>query len=228
MPKPKRLARDLPLPAQSRFLWWAEPPVIRAVGRAFLSLRIERQAILPPPPFVVASNHYSHFDSPAIAAALDLPIRYLALEDLFDVNPLLDWLIDGFGAIPTPRDRLPYGALRVALGRLAAGEAVGVFPEATRVSHWGTLPPKRGAAWLSVRAEVPLVPVAVIGTGRAFGLDNRLRRAQIRIVIGEAMSHKDTDATVLTKRWADWMTSQISRYPGSETSGPKRAYHGGT
>ncbi len=215
------------MPAHSRFLWRVGPPVIRGVGRAFFSLRVEQQAALPPPPFVVAANHYSHFDSPAIAAALDVPIRYLALDDLFGVNPLLDWLILGFGAIPTPRDRLPIRAVRVALARLEAGEVVGVFPEATRVSHWGTLPSKRGAAWLAVRAKVPLVPVAVVGTGRAFGLDNRLHRAQSRLVIGRAIQPKQSDATTLTRQWEDWMTSQISRYPKSEVPGPPRSHHPG-
>ena len=220
MPTLRRFAQNSPMPARSRFLWRVAPRFFRGVGRAFFSLEVERAAVLPPPPFVVAANHYSHFDSPAIAAALDVPIRYLALDDLFDVNQLLDWLILGFGAIPTPRDRLPIRAVRVALARMEAGEVIGVFPESTRVSHWGTLPPKRGAAWLAVRADVPLVPVAVIGTGRAFGLDNRLHRVQIRVVIGRAIQRGQSDATTLTRHWEDWMTSQISRYPKSEVPGP--------
>ena len=215
------------MPTQSRFLWRAGPPLIRWVGRASFSLRVEREAALPQPPFVVAANHYSHFDSPAIAAALDVPIRYLALDDLFGVNPLLDWLILGCGAIPTPRDRLPIRTVRVALARLQEGEVIGVFPEATRVSHWGTLPPKRGAAWLAVRARVPLVPVAVIGTGRVFGLDNRLHRARSRVVIGRAIQPELSDATTLTRQWEDWMTYQIRRYPESEVSGPPRSHHSG-
>jgi len=215
------------MPAHGRFLWRVVPPLTHGVGRVFFSLRVERQAALPPPPFVVAANHYSHFDSPAIAAALGVPIRYLALDDLFDVSPLLDWLLLGFGAIPTPRDRLPIGAVRVALARLQAGEVVGVFPEATRVSHWGTLPPKRGAAWLAIRARVPLVPVAVVGTGRAFGLDNRLHRSQSRVVIGRAIQPGQSDPTTLTRQWDDWMTSQIRRYPKSEVPGPPRSHHPG-
>ena len=215
------------MPAHGRFLWRVVPRLTHGVGRVFFSLRVERQAALPPPPFVVAANHYSHFDSPAIAAALGVPIRYLALDDLFDVSPLLDWLLLGFGAIPTPRDRLPIGAVRVALARLQAGEVVGVFPEATRVSHWGTLPPKRGAAWLAIRARVPLVPVAVVGTGRAFGLDNRLHRSQSRVVIGRAIQPGQSDPTTLTRQWDDWMTSQIRRYPKSEVPGPPRSHHPG-
>ena len=214
------------MPAQSRFLWAVTPPVIRGVGKIFFSFKVETDQAPPDPPFVFAANHYSHFDPPAIGAALGMPIRYLALEDLFGANRLLDWLVEGYGAIPTPRYRNPVGAVRTALSALENGEAVGVFPEATRVSHWGTLPPKRGAAWLATRAEVPLVPVAVIGTGRAFGLENRLRRAPIRIVIGEPIE-SDSGVDGLTDRWAAWMSEQIARFPDSEVDGPQRAFHDG-
>jgi 1-acyl-sn-glycerol-3-phosphate acyltransferase len=206
---------------RSRFLWSVAPPVLRGVGRSFFSLAVELQAPLPDAPFVVAANHYSHFDPPAIAAGLDIPIRYLALENLFVESRVLSWLLTGFGAIPTPRLRQPVGAVRTALEALRSGDVVGVFPEATRVSHWGTLPPKRGAAWLAVNARVPLVPVAVVGTGQAFGLEDRVRRAPIRIISGPQL--EPGDITEMTTKWSTWMSDQIARYPGSEVSGPRRA-----
>lgn len=212
---------------QSRFLWAVSPPVVRSVGKMFFSMEAEREADLPPAPFVIAANHYSHFDPPAIGAAIGVPVRYLALEDLFGVSRVLDWLVVGYGSIPTPRQRLPIGAVRTALAALDAGENVGVFPEATRVSHWGTLPPKRGAAWLAQKAGVPLVPVAVLGTGKVFGLENRLHRAHIRVVIGQALEPDSGDTVELTNRWAHWMTSQIERFPDSEVEGPRRAFHDG-
>ena len=210
-----------------RVLWRVAPPAIRGVGKTFFSLRIDRESPLPPAPFVVAANHYSHFDPPVVGAALGLPIRFLALEDLFGANRLLDWLIVGFGAIPTPRHRQPIRAVRTALAALDSGQPVGVFPEATRVSHWGTLPPKRGAAWLAARAGVPLVPVAVLGTGQVFGVENRLRRAPIRVVIGEAIPPGEDDTVDLTDRWARWVSAQIARNPGTEPSGPRRSGHDG-
>lgn len=214
-----------PPQARHRFLWRVTPPTIRGVGRALFSLRIEREAPLPPPPFVVAANHYSHFDPPIVGSSLGLPIRFMALEDLFGANPVLDWLIVGYGAIPTPRQRPPIRAVRTALAALQSGQPVAVFPEATRVSHWGTLPPKRGAAWLAARTGVPLVPVAVLGTGQVFGIDNRLRRAPLRVVIGRAMESEGVDVDHLTRRWAEWMTEQIARHPGSEGPGPRRTGH---
>lgn len=197
--------------------------MVKGVGRAIFALRVEQEDDLPQPPFVVAANHYSHLDPPAIGAVLGTPVRFLALEDLFDTNGLLDWLVKSFGAIRTPRDRVPVGAVRTALAALEAGDVVGVFPEGTRVTHWGTLDPKRGAAWLARTAGVPLVPVAVVGTGRALDIDNRLRLARIRIVVGRAIPSEDIDVDALNRQWADWVTDQIARYPGSETSGPPRA-----
>lgn len=191
------------------------------MGRTFFSLVVEQDGPLTDAPYVIAANHYSHFDAPAIAAALDRPIRFLALEDLFVASKLLNWLITGFGGIPTPRFRRPIAAVRAAMDALSAGEVVAVFPESTRVSHWRTLPPKRGAAWLAVRAGVPLVPVAVIGTGQAFGLENRVRRAQIRVVVGHPIDAGSVDSTI--EEWGGWMDAQIARFPGSEVEGPPRS-----
>ncbi|HEU4319787.1 MAG TPA: lysophospholipid acyltransferase family protein [Acidimicrobiia bacterium] len=176
----------------------------------------------PSAPYVVAANHYSHFDPPVIACGLDRPVRFLALDNLFTESRLLNWLITGYGAIPTPRQRRPIGAVRTALSALAAGEVVGVFPEATRVSHWGTLPPRRGAAWLACRAEVPLLPVAVIGTGQTFGLDNKLRRAPLRLVVGTALDSGAGETSLMTA-WSEWISETISRFPGTEVSGPPRS-----
>ena len=177
---------------------------------------------MPEPPFVVAANHYSHLDPPVIGAVMGMPIRYLALDELADANRFLAGVLPTFGAIPVPRVGLPIGALRVALSRLAAGEVVGVFPEAYRVEHWGDRPVKRGAAWLAIRAGVPLIPVVVTGTGQTLGIDNRLSRSPIRVVIGPAMSPESEDASSLTERWAEWVGEQISRHsaPGSDLSAP--------
>lgn len=206
-----------------RLLWGAASPLFRGVGKLAFSLRIERSAPVPDPPFVVAANHYSHFDGPLIGTALRTPVRFLVVDDLFGEQPALDWLVLGSGAIPLPRRRVPLGALRTALGALESGDVVGVFPEGTRVTHWGTLSPKRGAAWLAVKAEVPLIPVALLGTGRAFGLDNRLHRAAIRVSIGPPMTGRDPNE--LTNRWARWITAEVAAHPGMEVSGPRRAFY---
>ncbi len=164
---------------------------------------------------MIAANHYSHLDPPAIGCLTGTPVRFLALDELFTASRVLARILPPLGVITVSRGRWSVGGVRTALAMLEAGEVVGVFPEGIRVVHWGDRPLKRGAAWLAIRAQVPLVPVAVIGTGKAVGLDNRWHRAPIRVVIGEAMA-PEGDSRELTTRWADWIGSQIACYPGSE------------
>ena len=213
----ERLLQDLPLSPFGRFLWSVGPVTARAVGRLAFSVRIELQGDLPPPPFVVAANHFSHLDPLAVGGAVRIPIRYLAVDELFGNSAMFDRLLGWAGVIPISRSRVPVRTLRIALARLEAGEIVGVFPEGTRVSRWGDVSPKRGAAWLAARAKVPLVPVAVIGTDRAFGRDNRWHWARIGVVVGQPISPHPADASILTSKWEGWVTDQLARSPQSRS-----------
>ena len=84
-----------------------------------------------------------------------MPVRFWS-SPTFGNSRLLDWLVLGAaGSLPRRRVPLaPYGLpCRHSIRRSSASSRAGV-------THWGTWPPKRGAAWLAVRAGVPLVPVA--------------------------------------------------------------------
>jgi len=118
---------------------------------------------------VVSANHYAHVDPVVVALTVRRPIRFLAVDELFGSSRFFDGLTHWLGAIPMSRTRAPLGALRSALGELAAGGTVGLFPEGVRVWHWGESPPRRGAAWLARRAGVPLLPVAIAGTDLVMG-----------------------------------------------------------
>ena len=207
----EHLLNDRSLPPFGRFLWLVGPVAARSVGRLAFSMQIEVHGELPPPPFVVAANHYSHLDPVVVGAAVRSPIRYLAVDELFGNSAIFDQVLGSVGVIPISRSRVPIRTLRIALARLEEGEVVGVFPEGTRVSCWGDISPKRGAAWLAVRAKVPLIPVAVIGTDRAFGLDNRWHSAPISVVVGRPLSANPQDASTLTSKWESWVTNQLAR-----------------
>jgi 1-acyl-sn-glycerol-3-phosphate acyltransferase len=118
---------------------------------------------------VVAANHFSHLDPVMVSMAVDRPIRFLAVNELYGRSAVFDRLTLWLGAIPLPRSRVPLGALRLALAELDAGGTVGLFPEGMRVWVWGEVAPKRGAAWLARRAGVPLLPVAIAGSEQAMG-----------------------------------------------------------
>lgn len=155
----------------------------------------------------VASNHCSHFDVPVIGVALRRPVRFLAVAELADASAPMAKLLDWSGSILLRRDRWPVGAVRTALETLDAGVPVGVFPEATRAVQWGWEPSKGGAAWLALRTNVPLVPVAVKGTDRVFGVDNKLRRGSISVTVGPSLT--GTDVKELMGEWRMWVGTEL-------------------
>lgn len=176
-------------------------------------LRVDRGNGFPEPPFVLAANHYSFLDSPLVGSVYGDRVRFIALVDLFGNHRSMDWLLDAFEAIPVRRGAVPLGTVRESLAHLADGGVVGLFPEGIRVHRFGDAGFRRGAAWLAARAGVPLVAVAVKGTDRVLGVDNKLHRGRVEVVVGPALRPTGSDpASIddLTGRWVDWVGSTLA------------------
>ena len=159
---------------------------LASVVAAWFPYSVVRRAQLPKGAFVAAVNHISSLDPPIAGLALRRPGRFLAVDEIWGVHPALDAVLTVFDSIPVSRsDRNALGALRAALRHLESGRPIVVFPEGRRVAAWGEVPLKTGAAWLAVRAAVPVVPVAIWGSQHAMPMDGmRIRRAPIRVVVG--------------------------------------------
>ena len=147
---------------------------------------VVRTAPLPEGPFVAAINHFSSLDPPVAGLALRRPVRFLTVDEVWGVYPALDVVLNLFDAIPVSRTRRrAFAALTEAIRHLRSGHPIGVFVEGTRVENWGDRPLKGGAAWLAIRAAVPVVPVAIWGSQHAMSMDEmKIRRAPIRVVVG--------------------------------------------
>jgi len=177
--------------------------------------------LVPDGPFVVAANHFSHLDPVAVGLALDRPVRYLAVDELFGNSRFFDTLLLWFGTIPMSRTRAPFGALRLAIAELESGGSVGVFPEGVRVWRWGELEPKRGAAWLAARMDVPLVPVAIAGSDEAMGrgtgsISRRPMHAEVcePILPGVFAAEKDQLGAMMAE-WQDRIGAVLGPWYGS-------------
>ena len=113
--------------------------------------------------YVVVSNHSSYMDIPALYSALPLEIRFFAKKGLFSI-PLLGWHLGHAGHIPVvrgdPRASLKSMSEGAKLIR-ARGISVLVFPEGGR-TETGMRPFKEGAAYIAIKAGVPVVPVGLV------------------------------------------------------------------
>jgi 1-acyl-sn-glycerol-3-phosphate acyltransferase len=207
-----------------RLYWKLSMMSIRAVARVLWRLRIDSEAGFPEPPFVLAANHHSFLDPPLVGAVYGKPVRFLALADLEGHHLSLDFALDVFEVIPIRRGRVPFSAMRTSLQHLEAGGVIAVFPEGTRHDRFDPSRAMPGAAWLAVRAGVPLVAVAVIGTDQVLGVENHLRRGRIRVVVGPSFQAGGTGRDAvdeLTERWARWTSVVLSEGQVTEPASPR-------
>jgi len=157
----------------SRFVCWA-------LLRTFWRLRVAGTEHIPPRgPLIVACNHVSYFDPPALGAAATRPLGYMAKRQLFLI-PLLGPLLRALGAFPVDRSRGDVAAIKAALELLSKGAAMGIFPEGTR-NMKRDIKPQMGVALLASRTGAAVVPAHVSGTARV------RRLARIGVAFGEPL-----------------------------------------
>jgi 1-acyl-sn-glycerol-3-phosphate acyltransferase len=117
--------------------------------------------------FILACNHLSYIDPPAVGCRIRRNLHYFARDSLFFWP--LGLLITKLNSIPVNRDQLDLGTLRKVLRVLKGGEPVLVFPEGTR-SPDGTLQkPQKGLGLLVHKSGVPVLPARLDGSFEILG-----------------------------------------------------------
>jgi len=112
--------------------------------------------------YIIACNHQSFSDPPAVAAVVKGKFSFMAKDELFRKNPLFTWLIRRCGAFPVVRGTGDNSVIDNSVAYLKKGRVLVIFPEGTR-SKDGTLGrPKSGVALIAATANVPVLPVCIM------------------------------------------------------------------
>jgi 1-acyl-sn-glycerol-3-phosphate acyltransferase len=113
-------------------------------------------------PYVVLSNHCSHFDGPTLILALPHPVYFIIKQELAAI-PLWGPAVVSAGFIAVDRANSDRARQQMdsAAQTIAENRRVLVFPEGTRSSSDRLLPFKKGGSHLAIAARVPILPVAV-------------------------------------------------------------------
>lgn len=137
-------------------------------------------------PALVVINHLGDADVALLLAALPVAPDGLGKIELHDF-PVLGGLMDWYGVIWLHRGRPDRRALRCALAALAGGRMLAIAPEGRYSLVRGLEEGGAGAAFLALRAGVPIIPVAMTGTQneRVYGSLRRLRRPRVTLSVGE-------------------------------------------
>jgi 1-acyl-sn-glycerol-3-phosphate acyltransferase len=143
--------------------WWAR--MLLAVS--FIRVRAEGlDRIDPGQPYVYVSNHTSFMDIPAILAMIPAQFRFFAKKGLFRI-PFLGTHLGRAGHIPVERSS-PRASLRSMLtgSEMIVRDRISVliFPEGGRIEQGEAMREFReGAAYIAIKAGVPVVPIAIVG-----------------------------------------------------------------
>jgi 1-acyl-sn-glycerol-3-phosphate acyltransferase len=136
---------------------------------------------------VFCSNHESNVDPPVLFLALHPQLHILYKAELRNV-PLMRTVLDvgGFVAVDRADRDQSMRSLEQGAASLRAGNPFLIFPEGTRSRTGGLLPFKKGGFIMAIKAQVPIVPVAIMGGRNAMRKGSAfVRPVKVSVRIGQ-------------------------------------------
>jgi 1-acyl-sn-glycerol-3-phosphate acyltransferase len=144
--------------------WLVGRPTIGTFVRLVAPLRVYGSERVPEDGgLVVAANHFSWIDPPALGAASPRILYYMAKIEAHRV-PGLGQLMRTFGAFSVRRGESDREAVRIMREIVRDGNALGMFAEGTRQRSGVPGPVQPGTAMVAINEGVPVVPAAIHGS----------------------------------------------------------------
>lgn len=138
--------------------------------------------------YVFVSNHLSYMDTPVVLSRIPVQFRFMAKDGLFKI-PFLGTHLMQAGHIPVPLGdpRAAVKSLTIAAQTIRdRGVSVLVFPEGGRSMDGVLRNFKEGAAYIAIKAGVPVVPIALVGTRSILAMGSAtFRPGAVTLRIGE-------------------------------------------
>ena len=196
--------------------------VVRWIVFHVFRTTVEGRENMPPPPFIIASNHQAWYDTAFIASAFpNRPVIYtMARRDTVFNRGWKRWLVPKFGVFPIQPAQGELDARGVAsvYQLLDRGAVVLMFPEGRYSKGRALRPLKKGVAHFALQAGVPICPVAVEG------LEKLRPFMRVKISIGPPIRPDPPawwDLNRRVQRMLDGVRTSILRAFGRE--GPRRS-----
>jgi 1-acyl-sn-glycerol-3-phosphate acyltransferase len=173
---------------------------------SFIRVRAEGlEKLDPSATYVFVANHASYMDIPALLSSLRHQFRFFAKKGLYKI-PFLGTHLRRAGHLPVDRS-----SARASLKSMTEGAhiianrhiSVLLFPEGGRAPH-GLREFKEGAAYIAIKAGVPVVPIAIVGMRRLLPMGSiHIRSGRVTVRIGDPITTqglKLSDRMGLTQR----------------------------
>jgi len=157
---------------------------------------------------VYACNHLSYYDTPMLFAKLPFQFRILAKAPLWKV-PFIGWYLNRSGQVPIDQSSARAGVASLGRGvkTIEQGLPLVIFPEGGRAATGQLQPMAAGAAWIAIKAQVPLVPLTLVGTYQLLPIHvYALNPRPLKLIVGEPIS-----TVGMTTKDAEALNAQLHR-----------------
>lgn len=162
----------------------------------------------PQATYVFVANHASYMDIPALLSQLPQSFRFFAKKGLYKI-PFLGWHLRWAGHLPVDRSNARHSLKSMSEGaRVIASKHLSVllFPEGGRSPH-GLREFKEGAAYIAIKAGVPVVPIAIVGMRELLPMGSiHIRSGRVSVRVGHPIPTaglKLADRIALTEQLHD-------------------------
>jgi len=157
-------------------------------------------------PHVYAANHASALDIPVLYVNLPFQFRIAFKKELLSY-PVVGWQLKRSGQVCIDQQNPSHSisSIRAALKGIKAGLPLVIFPEGGRTPDGEIKPFLPGAFFLAIKAQVDIVPVALVGTYELLPMNTyHIKCRPLEMRVGEPIS-----TTGLTMRDLDALSTQV-------------------
>lgn len=169
-------------------------------------------------PAILASNHLSVIDSVYLPLMLPRPVTFAAKSEYFTGTRLRDRVVSAYlrstNQLSTDRGggRAAQEMLDAAVAHLRSGELFGIYPEGTRSPDGRLYRGRTGVGYLALHSGAPVIPVAMIGTGKVLPPGHKVPRpGRIEIRIGRAIEFPEFAGQTTGARQRRAVTDKVVR-----------------
>lgn len=149
---------------------------------------------------IFVCNHFSMGDPVLISIVSPRIIRFMAKASLFK-SKLGNLLFKSLMVFPVHGRTADLKSIRRAIDTLNRGQAFGIFPEGHRSATGELDKLEKGAAFISLRADAPIVPIYLDPLS--------IKRFRIRMAVGEAILPAEVARQNCTCKPAEAVTAAI-------------------
>lgn len=161
--------------------------------------------------FLLAPIHRSNIDTPLAAAVTRRRLRFMGKDSIWKFAPI-GWIISALGAFPVTRGTADREALKRCISVLESGEPLVLFPEGTRQSGPVVHPLFDGAAYVAVKAGVPIIPVGIGGSEGVMPKGSKMiYPRKCVIVVGEPIMVPKDETGKVPRSAVKELTEALSR-----------------